>query len=32
MDDVTSLDAMVEASWGRFEQEYAAALRELRLG
>ena len=32
MDDVIDLDATVEASWGRFEQEYAAAVRELRPG
>lgn len=32
MDDVIDLDATVEASWGRFEQDYAAAARELRSG
>lgn len=32
MDDVIDLDATVEASWGQFEQEYAAAVLELRPG
>lgn len=32
MDDVIDLDATVEASWSRFEQEYAVAVRELRPG
>ncbi|HSO69508.1 MAG TPA: hypothetical protein VLQ67_07680 [Arachnia sp.] len=32
MDDVIDLDATVEASWRTFQQEYAAALGELRPG